>query len=165
VGLLDVVSGARSEYMQDPQLGLRVRSISDDGKWIAFAAFRTDRDFTLYVAPFSPGRPPLKSEWIRIPHSSRAHPNPRWSPDGSILYFSSEQDGYDCIWAERLDPATKHPRGEPFEVRHFRDTALRMVSPSFYQPIALAFDKIVISLESRSGEIWMLKLQTESAEK
>jgi hypothetical protein len=40
-----------------------------------------------------------------------------------------------------------------------------MVSPSFYQPIALAFDKIVISLESRSGEIWMLKLQTESAEK
>jgi Tol biopolymer transport system component len=158
-GLLDVAAGAGKEYMQDSQLGLRVSSISDDGKWVAFAAFRTGRDFAMYVAPFSPDRPPPQPEWIRIPHSPKAHPNPRWSPDGDMLYFSSEQDGYACIWAERLDPATKHPRGGPFAVQHFHSTSLKMVAPSFTDPIALAFDKVILSLKSRSGSIWMLKLQ------
>jgi len=159
VGLLEVATGARSEYMQDSQLGLVVSSISDDGKWAAFAAFRTDRDFAMFVAPFSPDRPPAQSEWIRIPHSPKAHPNARWSPDGNMLYFSSEQDGYPCIWAERLDPATKHPRGEPFGVQHFHAASLRMVVPSLFEPIALAFDKVVLSLENRSAGLWMLKLQ------
>ena len=159
VGLLDVASGAATEYMADPQLGLRVTSISDNGKWIAFAAFTTDCDFAMYVAPFSPLRPPPQSEWIRIPHSAKAHPNPRWSPDGDTLYFSSEQDGNACIWAERLDPATKHPLGEPFAVQHFHSTSLKMVAPSLLEPIALASDKIVLSLQNRLGEIWMLKLK------
>jgi len=159
VGLLELATGTGTEYMQDSHLGLRVSSISDDGKWIAFAAFGTDRDFATYVAPFSPVRSPPQSQWIRIPQSTKAHPNPRWSPDGSMLYFSSEQDGYACIWAERLDPVNKHPRGEPFAVQHFHSTSLKMVAPSFTDPIALAFDKIVLSLESRSGGIWMLKLQ------
>jgi hypothetical protein len=34
-----------------------------------------------------------------------------------------------------------------------------MVAPSFSEPIALAVGKIVPSLESRSGGLWMLKLQ------
>jgi hypothetical protein len=76
-----------------------------------------------------------------------------------MLYFSSEQDGHTCIWAERLDPATRHPRGEPFAVQHFHAASLRMVAPSFSEPIALAVGKIVLSLESRSGGLWMLKLQ------
>jgi Tol biopolymer transport system component len=154
-----VSTGVGREFLQDPQLGLRVRSISDDGKWIAFLAFRNDRDFSMFVAPFSPDRPPPQSEWIAIPHSPKAHPNPRWSPDGNLLYFSSEQDGYACIWAERLDPATKRPRGEPFAVQHFHAASLRMLAPSFIEPVALAADKIVLSLKSSSGGIWMLKLQ------
>ena len=145
--------------MWDSELGLRASSISDDGKWITFAAFRTDRDFTIYVAPFSLYRPPPESEWIRIPLSPKAHPNPHWSPDGNMLYFSSEEDGHACIWAMRVEPATKHPRGEPFAVKHFHSASWKMVAPSFTDPLALAFDKIVISLESRSGGIWMLKLQ------
>jgi Tol biopolymer transport system component len=158
-GLLQAATGARSDYLVDAQLGLMVSSISGDGKWVAFAAFRTDRDFTMYVAPFSPERPPPPSEWIRIPHSPKAHPNPRWSPDGNLLYFSSEQDGYSCIWAERMDPVTQHPRGEPFAVQHFHATSLKMVAPDFYYPIALASDKIVLSLMNRSAGLWMLRLQ------
>ena len=76
-----------------------------------------------------------------------------------MLYFSSEQDGYACIWAERLEPRTKHPLGEPFAVQHFHSPSLKMAAPSFWDPVALASDKIILSLTSRSGEIWMLKLE------
>ena len=34
-----------------------------------------------------------------------------------------------------------------------------MVAPSSVSPIALAFDKIALSLKNRAGGIWMLKLQ------
>jgi len=42
-----------------------------------------------------------------------------WSPDGNLLYFISERDGFVCLWAQRLDPATKHPQGAAFPIRHF----------------------------------------------
>jgi hypothetical protein len=42
-----------------------------------------------------------------------------WSPDGALLYFLSEREGFRCILAQRLDPATKRLLGEAFPVRHF----------------------------------------------
>ena len=42
-----------------------------------------------------------------------------WSPDGNLLYYLSDRDGFRCIWAQSLNPATKHPEGEAFTVLHF----------------------------------------------
>ena len=39
---------------------------------------------------------------------------PIWSPDGNLLYFLSERDGFRCIWGQKLDPASKRPLGAPF---------------------------------------------------
>ena len=41
-----------------------------------------------------------------------------WSPDGNTLYFLSRRDGFACIWAQPLDPATKQPEGAIKDVRH-----------------------------------------------
>lgn len=32
--------------------------------------------------------------------------------------FFSDLEGFRCIWAQRLDPATKQPEGPAFAVRH-----------------------------------------------
>jgi len=158
VGLLEVGSGKKIEYLNSPELQLAASSISDDGKWIVFAARRAARDFTIYVAPFSVGRPPVTAQWVEILRSLETAPNPRWSPDGNTLYFSSERDGYNCLWAQKLDRNTKHPQGELFAVQHFHVPSLVMVAPSFWFPIALGPDKVVVSLNERSGGIWMLNV-------
>ncbi len=44
---------------------------------------------------------------------------------GTRVYFTSTRDGYLCIWAQRLDPVTKHPLGPPFAYEHFHDSAGR----------------------------------------
>ena len=44
---------------------------------------------------------------------------PSWSPDASLLYFWSDRDGSPCLWAQRLDPATKRPTGAPLSIQHF----------------------------------------------
>jgi hypothetical protein len=48
---------------------------------------------------------------------------PRWSPDGALLYFLSERDGFRCLWAQRLEPTAKTPFGPAVPVHHFHSRA------------------------------------------
>jgi Tol biopolymer transport system component len=159
LGLLNVATRKATPYLKSTQLYIVQSSMSPDGKWIAFTARRRERDFTIYVAPFSPSRPPAQSEWVEILRSPEVNPGAGWSPDGNLLYFSSERDGYACLWALRLDPVTKQPRGKLFAVQHFHTPSQSMTAPSRRYPVAVARDKIAVSLEERSGGIWMLSLK------
>ena len=83
-----------------------------------------------------------------------------WSPDGKLLYFLSERDGFRCIWAQRLDPATKHPSGAAFPIRHFHTSrrSLATVGDPLYIGLSVAVDKLVFSMTERTGNIWMTEL-------
>jgi eukaryotic-like serine/threonine-protein kinase len=159
VGFLEIATGKKTDYLKRADQEFSDASLSRDGKWIVFAALRTSREFTIYVAPFSPNRTPPKSEWVKILQSPQVDPDANWSPDGDLLYFTSERDGFNCLWAQRLDHSTKQPRGELFAVQHFHTPSQVLVAPTSELPIALGPDKIVVSLNERSGGIWMLKLQ------
>jgi serine/threonine protein kinase len=159
IGLMEFASGTTSTYLQSKDYDFFARSISSDGKWIAFTAHRTRPDFKVYVAPFVAGRPPQQNEWVEAISSSEVDPNPTWSPDGGLLYFSSEQDGHKCIWALRLNRLTKRPVGKLFPVQHFHTPSLLLAGSSYgYPAIVLAPDKMLLSLEERSAGIWMLQV-------
>ena len=96
---------------------------------------------------------------MEIVRSPETDPNAGWSPDGNLLYFSSDRDGYKCLWAQRLDPihqaSSRHiiPGAALSCPVAIHGRSVFLVSPS------LAQDKIIVSLEERSGGIWMLQLQ------
>ena len=46
-------------------------------------------------------------------------PAAAWSPDGRLVYLLLDRDGFRCLWAQRLDAATKQPLGTPFAVQHW----------------------------------------------
>jgi hypothetical protein len=92
--------------------------------------------------------------------SPDVHPNPHWSPDGGLLYFSSDRDGHNCVWAQKLDRATRRPLGPPFAVVHFHARSAAMTAPSAWLPVVLAPDALLVTLLERSGQIWMLKPST-----
>jgi len=156
IALLEVGTGKKIDYLKSADLQFSAGSISADGKWIVFATPRTLRDFTIFVAPFSPDRPPPRSDWVEIVHSPEVDPDAQWSPDGNLLYFSSDRDGYNCLWAQRLDQVTKRPKGELFAVQHFHTPSQVLRAPAVWYPATLGPDKVVVSLEERSGGIWML---------
>jgi hypothetical protein len=80
-----------------------------------------------------------------------------WSPDGNVLYFLSDRDGWRCIWAQRVEAFGKRPLGAAFPVYHFHE-ARRTLTSKFHYPeprIWVARDKMVFELEEVSGNIWM----------
>jgi hypothetical protein len=112
------------------------------------------------IAPVRGGSAAGETEWIAVTDGRYWDDKPQFSADGNTLYFTSARDGYLCIWAQRLDPATKHPLGPPFAFEHFHNSAGR--SGKYNQngsDLSVARDKIMINLpQMNTGDIWMAQM-------
>ena len=84
--------------------------------------------------------------------------SPRWSPDGDRLYYMAVHDGFLCIFAQALEPASKAPRGEPSAVFHAHGNPWRMVAPRAYYSIAVARRRLVFGAVEMTGNVLMAKL-------
>ena len=155
IWVLDVDTGQRQELLKHSKYNLFPRSVSPDGQWVSFGLDRGPEGVQLGLAPYRPGNPAPESEWVMITGGMTQDSYPRWSPDGATIYFTSDQDGAIGIFARRLHPATKQPLGPAFSVYRFVKPSLRMSPRAMW--ISVARDKIVFSLEERSGNIWMLR--------
>jgi len=154
---LDTRTGAKDVIVQHKQNNLWQGQLSPDGQWIAFLAAKPDQSKCVFVAPFRREVP--ESEWIPITDFIRENDKPRWSPDGNLLYFTSDRDGWRCIWAQRLDHATKRPVGEAFGVFHAHSAkrSLGMVGIGPLE-ISVAAGRMVFVMGEASGNLWMAKL-------
>ena len=112
--------------------------------------------------PFSPGVKPRHEEWIPVTDGRQFEDLPRWSPDGNLLYFTSHRDGFRCLWAQRLDPGSKRPRGDAFPVYHLHSARLSLMNVHLGdQEIPVARDKLVFTLGELTGNIWAADLREE----
>jgi hypothetical protein len=80
-----------------------------------------------------------------------------------MLYFLSDRDGFRCIWAQRLDRATRRPAGAAFAVEHLH-AARRSLTFGVNLEVgsiglSLAADKLFFSLPERTGNVWIAQLE------
>src|SRR5262249_16778597 len=114
VGVMDVSSRRRTLLLSHPKYDVLRSRFSPDQKWIAFMLTAGQDLGQVFIAPFRHTSTVNLDEWI--PTAPGAVP--RWSPDGRLLYFVSNRDGYMCLYAQPLDPGTKKPLGDVIEVQH-----------------------------------------------
>ena len=161
VGLLNLSTGKTQELIRHPKLALYPESFSPAGDWIAFQARPVDNDSarTIYVTPFHDGNVGGEETWIAVTDGSHMDREAQWSPDGGLLYFLSERDGFRCIWAQRLDRKTKHAAGEPFPVYHFHHSQQSLTGLGSPGKVGLSVtrDGLLFSLAETTGNIWMAK--------
>jgi eukaryotic-like serine/threonine-protein kinase len=151
------VGGRKTVLFQKPGFFLFSPDLSPDGDWVAFQARPSlgDRSEQLFLAPMSDGAPVEPDRWIAVTELKYFDANPVFSRDGKILFFNSDRDGFTCLWAVRLHPASRKPSGDPFPVQHFHG------NPRYYSqyPVfGVGPDRIVISLEQVQSDLWMIKL-------
>ena len=149
--ILDVRTRHRRPFMDGAIFQPR---FSPDQRWLTFAECASG-PCLLFISPLRDGLPAGRDSWIRISQPGIWSDKPRWSPDGGLIYMISERDGFRCLWAQRLDPNTKHPIGAPIEVFHFHNARLSPVSYPNLE-INVAADKIVLNLSELAGNIWTI---------
>jgi eukaryotic-like serine/threonine-protein kinase len=155
IGLLDLASGEKQDLLQHPEYAFLRARLSPDSRWISFTGIRAGF-FHLFIAPFRGRAAPGHNEWVSLSEKATSLDNvPRWSPDGNLLYFTSDRDGFRCIWAQRLD-RQKKPLGPAFEVYPLHSAVRSMMDvPVHMLEISIARDKMVFPLNERTGNIWL----------
>jgi Tol biopolymer transport system component len=107
------------------------------------------------IAPVRDGPGGKELEWIAVTDGTHNDSGPQFSPDGNTAYFISQRDGYDCIGAQRLEPATKRPVNEAFGYEYFRDASQKDLD-GFWGgdgDLSIARDKIIVSLSSGMSDL------------
>ena len=46
------------------------------------------------------------------------HLSLHWAPDGNLVYYWKIRDGFRCLWAQKLQPLSGLPVGEPVAILH-----------------------------------------------
>ncbi len=128
---------------------------SPDGRWIAFEAVKYPAEpkavSALYVMPAAGG------PWTPLLEGEHWDNKPRWSPDGHTVYFVSDRGGFYNVWGIHFDAAKAKPVGEPFRVTAFENPALMLPDQIEKVELSVSQDQLVLSLEDRSGSIWVLE--------
>jgi Tol biopolymer transport system component/DNA-binding winged helix-turn-helix (wHTH) protein len=156
VTVLNLETGRKTQILRHPQYNLYQSFFSPDGQWITFLEQTGPEHRRLYIVRFRDEAAIPESGWIPVTDGQFSDDKPRFSPDGKLLYFTSDRDGFMCLWAQRLEPATKRPSGAPFPVRHFHSARLSMAGVLLqWHDISVARDRIVLNLAELTGNIWM----------
>jgi Tol biopolymer transport system component len=153
--VFDLETRQTSVLISHPAHDIHGAELSPDGNWVVFHLPRPGSE-PLKIAPVREGKAAGEAEWITVTAAAGLNRRPWWSPDGNLLYFLSTRDGYGCIWAQRLDPSTKRPRGEPIAVYHFHEIRRSpdILAAAWFGP-AVGRGRIVFALGEQTGNIWL----------
>jgi serine/threonine protein kinase len=156
--LHDIDSGRETLFLEHPKYSATAARFSPDGRWVSFqivieAATRRQ----IFIAPVRGSAAAGEAEWIPVTDGSGLDRNAVWSPDGNLLYFLSERDGFRCFWAQRLEPAGKRPVGAAFPVYHFHQARNSLMPAQEVGRIGLSVtrNKIIFSMAETDGNIWL----------
>jgi WD40 repeat protein len=152
---VDVNSLSKTTFLQDPEYGVWNAHFSPDGRWVTFNVTTKGHTSRVYAVPFRKGLVP-RSEWIPIAGSGWED-KPHFSANGKLIVFSSDRDGFRCIWAQPVGP-DMHPTGDAFAVYHSheRRRSLRNLDIEIFD-LAVGPDMVVFDQEERTGNIWLLE--------
>jgi serine/threonine protein kinase len=165
ISLVEVATGKVSDVLSDPQRALWNPFYSWDDKWMSFLmqVGADQAHYAIYITPVENFIPAGSHRWIQLTGGECHDDKQQFSPDGNTMYFTSNRDGFTCLWALRLDPKTKHAQGAPFAVQHFHGSQriYSGISESNHMEVNVARDKIVTNLDEFHSDIWMMQLESE----
>jgi hypothetical protein len=136
--------------------GISDAALSPDDRWLALLLPGTQDNAIRLASVRAPLAP--ESEWITLAKGPELLLSPRWSPDGRLVYYLSDRDGHECIWAQRVDAATKKPAGEPFAVLHEHRARYRLNQLGVYGQFGVGNGRLVYWMAENNGNIRKTKV-------
>ena len=138
-----------------PGVPLIQARFSPDGAWIVFLANTGPASAQIHAARENGFSEIPRGAWSAVTDGRSKVDQPRFSPDGKLIYFTQDADGSRGIRAIRFDPRTGETLGDSFRVFDSDEARLTLfgVSP-LSQGIGIAKDKLVMLLAERNSNLW-----------
>ncbi len=153
--LLETRSRKVSEVLSHADRAVWHPTFSADERWILFAAHDGIHS-GIYVAPYR-GQAIREQEWIYVTDASSWDDKPRWALADELVYYTSDRDGFRCVWAQRLDRTTRRPVGSAIAVYHAHNSRRSLLNVDLaWLDLAVARDRLLFNMTERTGNIWML---------
>jgi eukaryotic-like serine/threonine-protein kinase len=149
---LNVADAHRMLVASHPKYDIHDGCLSRDMRWITFKLIKSLTAQPVYIAPVRNGAVVPEKDWIRITGDHYTY-KPFWSQDGKLVYFYSLEDHFPCLYARRLDAATKQPQGEAFAVRHFHGD--QRPADGTAVGYGQATDRLYLPIVNRRGNVWL----------
>jgi len=150
ISSVDVRSRQRIAVVKHPQYPVLYGKFAPDNRSISFTVRVQPGRGRIEVAPYDGPMPVPQDRWITIAEAG-ADDYANWSPDGKTLYFTSNVDGYNCLWGQQWDATVHRPTGPVFAVQHLHGR--------FYfnhGGWSAAGGRIAMSLAEKTGNVWMM---------
>lgn len=161
IAALDLASGVERKFVTSSSCAIDSASFSWDDRWIIVAKVSGRNKEQIMIAPIRNGIAANEAEWIAITDGTQSDGGPQFSPNGDTAFFISKRDGYDCIWAQRLDLATKRPIGKAFGVQHFHDASQKDLDGYWNgddSDLSVSRNKMLVNLVQWHVGIWMTRI-------
>jgi hypothetical protein len=131
---------------------------SPNQRWVAFSGWHGGSTAKqILIVPVTADGPVPAGQIVEVTDDEFANREPAWSPDGRRIYFLSNRDGFECVWARDVDPVSARPLGAAFPVAHFHSVGKAIRGPSPYTGsigLSVARDFLVLTLTESTGSIW-----------
>ena len=155
---VDLATKQERAFLGDPKHPVYHAFLTPDNQWVVFKRLVSWTKAQLMIAAVKNGHAAPIPDWIAVTDGGFSDDKPQFSPDGNTVYFTSDRDGYLCIWTQRLDPRTKHPMGSPTAYEHFHNTlgreAVSFAERQRMADLTVTADKILINLPHRRDDLW-----------
>jgi Tol biopolymer transport system component/predicted Ser/Thr protein kinase len=146
--------------LEPDELEILDADLSGDDCWLAVSSARPDGRCVVHIIPVR-DPPPPPGEWIQVAPEANWLGSPHWSGDGRFLYYLSDRDDFNCIWAQPLDPHSKRPIGEEFPVVHAHQSTMKIWGPrdGLGFEISVGDRYLAFSAAEDTGEIYTAVLE------
>jgi Tol biopolymer transport system component len=157
IHVYDATARRVTAIVSHPSWPVHSPRFSPDERWISFHVSPSPTTRQIFVAPFRDGAVGAQDTWVPVTDGKGLDREPRWGPNGKLIYFLSDREGYRCIWGQAVDPARGSPVGSPFAVFHAHSArlTLNLGTDTALNGLSIAAGKIVVAMAENTGNVWL----------
>jgi Tol biopolymer transport system component len=148
--LVDAAQGGCNPLFRRRGWTVLEAALSPDGKRLAIAVDHGKHKVQGYLAPFEGARLADPADWTRITEEP-FNLTFAWGPDAANLYYFHSQDGFRCLWSQRVDLTREGAPAPPRCVRHFHSYQDYPLNGS---AIAVGGNRVAVLLAQHRWNIW-----------